>query len=121
MQLSDGERELTAEENEAFFAHCEYVLHVNCLDKKTEKLRETQGLSELLMFVFWSIPVFSTMVFIFRVRILGNVHVNDCFVAVIYILCVIFGFIFCYRYKISAENRIRMVLSIYEAYKEEKT
>ena len=120
LQLSDGERELTAEENEAFFAHCEYV-HVNCLDKKTEKLRETQGLSELLMFVFWSIPVFSTMVFIFRVRILGNVNVNDCFVAVIYILCVIFGFIFCYRYKISAENRIRMVLSIYEAYKEEKT
>lgn len=105
---------ISNDEISTFFAHCIYYLHVNRKDEKTEKLRETQGLSELFACVFWSVPVFSSIVCIFQVVILRNRDINFICILTTYVVSFWLGIIFYYRYKMSCRNRIRMVLSIYD-------
>lgn len=98
---------------EAFFIHCVYYLHVKNLDKKTEKHRETAGLSEVLTCVFGITPILSMLIFILR----PNIAIyNDIKVAfLIYIVCWVLAIMFYERYKMASQNRIRMTLGIYDA------
>lgn len=120
LKLSESNLELTQEQCSAFFAYCIYYLHVKGLDKKTEKLRETQGLSELFSCVFYSAPLVSILIFAFQRLFSCDVNLVKQFVVATYIFCVLMGLIFYKRYKISCRNRIRMVLSIYDACIESK-
>lgn len=112
--LGTKESVINKDEILTFFAHCIYYLHVNHKDEKTEKLRETQGLSELFACVFWSVPAFSLIICIFQIVILQNMDINFVCLLTTYVVSILLGVIFYYRYKISCHNRIRMVLSIYD-------
>ena len=94
-----------------YFAYCVYYLHVHGQDKKTEKLRETQGLSEILTLVFVLIPFASVLFYI-----LGDViYVNVKLIFVFYLMCVGCFYAFLKRSKRATENRIKMVLAVYDA------
>ena len=101
----------SVEQCTTFFAYCVYYLHVRNQDKKTEKMRETQDLAELLTLVFALIPITSIIIYLF----LGTSCLNPKPTFAIYILCVIFACAFLNRSKRAMENRIRMVLAIYDA------
>lgn len=95
----------------AFFGHCIYYIHVRDKDRKTEKLREVKGLSELFAFVFFLIPTISFFIYIFTNK-LCSVNGTTMF---FYTLFLIFGCIFFMRAQRALENRIKMVLAVYNA------
>lgn len=115
LKLPESNLQLTTEQCSAFFTYCIYYLHVKGLDKKTEKLRETQGLSELFSCVFYLAPLVSIMIFAFQRLFSYDVNLVMQFVVSTCIFCFLMGLIFYKRYKIACRNRIRMVLSIYDA------
>lgn len=94
-----------------FFTHCVYYLHAHGQDKKTEKLRETEGLSELLTLVFAFIPVSSIIIHI----LLGTTYLALKPTLLIYMLFAIFFCAFLKRSIRAIENRIKMVLAVYDA------
>lgn len=115
LQLDDKKSDLTEDQCTAFFAYCIYYLYVRNLDQKPEKLRETQGLSELFACIFWITPVISISLFIVQ-KIFFNATINNLWILIfVYCICLLLGKIFYDRYKISCLNRIRLVLSIYDA------
>lgn len=118
LKLNGKEQKLSEEETSAFFAHCVYKLHIKGLDNKTEKLRETQGLSELFACVFWFMPLISIYIFLLQWLVCHNMSFDLRYTIITYLACIILGFIFYFRYKVSGRNRIRMILSIYDAYTE---
>ena len=101
----------TSDQCSTYFAYCIYYLHVHGQDKKTEKLRETQGLSELLTLVFAAIPITS-----FIIQILSDTNslsVNQ--TISLYTLFGWFTFVLFRRSKRAMENRLKMVLAVYDA------
>ncbi|MFR5004102.1 MAG: hypothetical protein ACLUCZ_17055 [Thomasclavelia ramosa] len=115
LERPEGSAHFTPDKCEAFYAHCVYYLHVKELDKKTEKLRETQGLSKLLSCMFFTIPIISISIYVFQLLILRMVNLNLLAVIITYLVCFAFGYIFYCRYNITCKNRMRLVLSIYDA------
>jgi len=107
----DLNEDFTAEQCSTYFAYCIYYLHVHGQDKKTEKLRETRGLSELLTLVFVSIPVSSIIIYIFSETSCLSVKP----ILLIYVLFGVFAYAFLKRYNRAMENRIKMVLAVYDA------
>ena len=110
LQLSDEQRIYTKEICSAFFAHCVYYLHIKGADRKVEKLRETQGLSELLTCVF--AIGFCENFIITIVRLYNHCDIEHMLIIVSVSAC--FTLFFYARYIISGKNRIKMVLSIYD-------
>ena len=115
-ELSNDEK-FTKMQSEAFFHYCLYYLQVNGMDRKPEKLFETQGLSELLVCVFGATPLTSVLLYVIEARCFCEIGMDLHLVAVLYVLCFLLAFAFYYRYKISCINRIKMILSIYDARK----
>lgn len=108
----DGlDKNFSDEQCSTFFAYCVYYLHVRGQDKKNEKLREAKGLSELLTLVFVSIPVLSIIIY----HLSGAASLIDKFVLSCYFVFIIFSCAFFRRSKRATENRIRIVLAIYDA------
>ena len=104
--------------NNYFFTYCMYQVQIRGLNKKTEKLRDIEGLAKsfcvssiILFFVLlgvgitsWNTNYLSTVVFFVE--------------AVSLIMGSIF---FCFYRKKALENRIRLTLSLYDAiYEKEK-
>ena len=120
LNIKETKTNLDREEASAFFAYCVYYLYVERRDEKPEKLRETQGLSELFSCVFWTAPLFCAIISIIRVIIWHDMNFNIFCIFGTCVISIILGTVFYYRYKISFRNRIRMVLSIYDACTEER-
>lgn len=85
------DEQLNEEYNAAFFAYCVYYLYVNNLDKKAEKLRETQGLSVLLACAFLTIPLAGTWIIILQPQPLYNWNMDLRFTMMI------FFYVFCWE------------------------
>lgn len=119
LNIREKRETLNVEETSAFFAYCVYYLHVRQKDAKTEKIRETQGLSELFTCVFWTVPVLCIIILFVQLFVYSDMNFNMPCIVVSCVISLILGFLFYYRYKISCCNRIRMVLSIYDACTEE--
>ncbi len=109
------DKQLNEEYNAAFFAYCVYYLHVNNLDKKAEKLRETEGLSTALSCAFFAIPLTGTLILILQTNPMYNWNMDLRFTMLIFLLCLLLGIAFYERYKMVCKNRIRIVLSTYNA------
>lgn len=107
----DSKTDFKEDECSGFYAHCVYYLHVHHQDMKTEKLRETQGLSELLTIVFAAIPI--TSIILYACYGIENIKLIQ--TVVLYLLCIVFAFTFFNRAKRALENRIKMVLAVYDA------
>ena len=105
------DQDFTPDQCAAYFAYCIYYLHVRGVDKKTEKLRETQGLSELMTLVFALIPILSLIIHL----VLNTYEKIDKYILVAYGLCVICVAAFSVRATRAMENRIRMALAVYDA------
>lgn len=103
-----------AEDCKAFFAHCVYYLHINKLDSKIERMRETQALSKLLAGVFCVVPVISFAIAITEYKP-GNISYNWLLTVSEWAICWMFSIGFYFRYKMATKNRIAMTLSLYEA------
>ena len=109
-----GDTNLDAEKCEAFFSYCVYYLQIKGFNKKTEKLYETQGLSELLTCTFFAVPLSSICILFIQKFIFNMGNLSFDFVKNIYIVSILLGIIFYCRYKLAGRNRIRMILSIYD-------
>ena len=107
----DLDIDFTADECSTYFAYCIYYLHVHDKDKKAEKLRETEGLSELLTLVFALIPVTSIIIYIFS----GANCLYMIPTVLFYVLFAVCACAFFSRTKRAMENRIKMVLAVYDA------
>lgn len=108
-------KKLNSDETTTFFAYCIYYLNINGLDAKTEKIRETQSLSSLLACAFGLAIICSMIIFAFGPEVQSEVYsFRKTFgtYLVYMLLCIIFWL----RYILSGTNRIRMVLSIYDAH-----
>lgn len=116
LKKSEEDKEWTKEQCSAFFPHCVYTLHIKGLDKKVEKLRETQGLSQLLTCVFGT--GFCGTYIILLIQCMRNTHIEFANIIIMNLVCGLLTLVFYGRYKISGKNRIRMVLSVYDAYVE---
>lgn len=86
------------------------LFHIKGADRKVEKLRETQGLSELLTCVF--AIGFCENFIITIVRLYNHCDIGHMLIMVSVSAC--FTLVFYARYIISGKNRIKMVLSIYD-------
>lgn len=105
------DKDFTADQCSTYFAYCIYYLHVRDQDKKIEKLRETQGLSELLTLVFASIPVSSIIIYVFS-------GTNCLYIIPTVLICILFAVFACAffrRTERAMENRIKMVLAVHDA------
>ena len=103
----------TPEQCNAFFVYCVYYLHIKGYDKKTEKLREVAGLSKLLSCAFTASLVINVGVWM-EERINSHVEkTNLVFVVFVGVISIAMAVAFWVRYKLTTENRIKMVLSIY--------
>lgn len=94
-----------------YFAHCVYYIQVRNQDKKTERLREVQGLSMLLSCVFALIPLISLAI----AAITHTVCDNACVKLWIHPIFLIFAVVFGFKYNRDMHNRVRMVLAAYDA------
>ncbi len=97
-----------------FFAHCIYYLHINKLDGKIERMRETQALSKLLVGVFFVVPVISFIIAIVESKP-DNISNEWLLTVSEWVICWVLSIGFYFRYKLATKNRIAMTLSIYEA------
>lgn len=111
--------ELTASESVVFFVHCVYYLHIKGCDHKTERLRETQSLSSLLACGFMIAIIGSVLIYewLDLETSCEAVYLRRIFIT--YFACLVLCVAFWIRYIISGTNRIRMVLSIYDALTDE--
>lgn len=106
--------------SKTFFAHCIYYLHINKLDGKTERMRETQALSKLLVGVFFIVPVISIIIAIIGYKP-DSVNYNWLLTVTEWAICLVLSIGFYFRYKMATKNRIAMTLSLYEASFEDAT
>lgn len=97
-----------------FYAHCIYYLHINKLDGKTERMRETQALSKLLVGVFFLVPVISFIIAIIEYKT-DNMNYNWLLTVSEWAICLVLSIGFYFRYKMATKNRIIMTLSLYDA------
>lgn len=93
-----------------FFAHCVCYIQIRNQDKKTERLREVQGLSMLLSCVFALIPLISLVI----AAITNTICDNACAKLWIYPISLIFAVVFGFKYNKDMHNRVRMVLAVYD-------
>lgn len=107
-------KKLSSRQCATFYAHCEYYLYIRELDKKAEKMRETQGLSENFTCVFMIAPIVSICIYIINLVCFELESIKLWRVLSIYMLYLLLAFLFYYRYKVVSKNRIRMILSIYD-------
>ncbi len=101
------------EESVAFFYHCVYYLHIKNIDKKAQKLDETKSLSAQFICTCIFAPTMSLFLGIFHLVKLSLISLY------LYAACILGTCIFAFRYNIACKNRIKIVLSIYEAYNED--
>ena len=111
VQKLELQEEFTTDQCSTYFAYCIYYLHVRDRDKKTEKLRETQGLSELLTLVFVLIPISSIIMYTFS----GTKCLYIKPTVLIYTIFAVFACAFFRRARRAMENRLKMVLAVYDA------
>lgn len=112
-----------------FFAYCVYYIQVRDKNKKTEKLRDIEGLSMSLSLVFsilWMASIISLLL-ILREQLCRSVIMvwlkkdavcrnGQVILAIISsIICAILSVAFDYRAERTLKNRIRMTLALYEA------
>ena len=113
LKKSLEDTDLTKEQSAAFFSHCVYYLHIRGLDKKVEKMRETQGLSQLLTCVFGA--GFCGTYFNLFIKYIKAERIEISNIVIMNFVFALLTLLFYFRYKISGKNRIRMVLSVYDA------
>lgn len=108
-----------------FFAHCVYYIQVKNQNKKTEKLRDIEGLSASLSLIFLGLTIFSFI----------TIFINSCQIVLeeqsrckeilwsitICFICAIYSVLMDCRTEKSMNNRIRMTLSIYDIEKRQET
>lgn len=118
--IKKQEQELTDKQWVAFLAYCTYYLQIKKLDKKTERMYETEGLTALLACTFFGTPVLNILIIIiqeifFEMDIDFQVLIVKMGVGIV--LYTVIGILLCYRYSILNRNRIKMIFSIYTANK----
>lgn len=96
-----------------FYTYCEYYIHIKKLNKKTEKLRDIEGLSQELSLLFLILTLFSAVLALTRIF---------CFdiykIAFLIVLALLYGFlsiVMDLRTERSIKNRIRMTFALYDA------
>lgn len=96
-----------------FYTYCEYYIHIKKLNKKTEKLRDIEGLSQELSLLFLILTLFST------VLALTSIFCFDIYkTAFLFVLTLLYGFlsiVMDLRTERSIKNRIRMTFALYDA------
>lgn len=98
-----------------FFAYCTYYIQVHEQNKKTEKLRDIEGLSMSFSLVFLILTVASFIALILSKLFYVNGIVLEC---VSFFVYATLSIIFDYRAEKALKNRIRMTLAVYEAEKD---
>ena len=89
-----------------------YYLHIKNIDKKAQKLDETKSLSAQFICTCIFAPMVSLFLAVFHLVKLSSISLY------LYAACIFGTCIFDCRYNITCKNRIKIVLSIYEAYNE---
>lgn len=98
-----------------FFAYCVYYIQIKNQNRKTEKLRDIEGLSKELSLVFLFLTFFAIIAFFIT---LFQFNGDKWYLAIIYsILCAYLSIIMDFRTEKSIKNRIRMTLAIYDVEK----
>lgn len=98
-----------------FFTHCVYYIQIKNQNRKTEKLRDVEGLSEALSLAFLILSIFSIVTIL--INILFNRQNNAEGIIWSIAICVIsavFSVLMDCRTEKSINNRIRMTLAIYD-------
>lgn len=116
--IKKQEQELTDKQWIAFFAYCTYYLQIKKLDKKTERMYETEGLTALLACSFLVTAVLNILIVIIQQMFFEtdiDLQVLIAKIGVGIILYIIIGIMLFYRYNILNKNRIKMIFSIYTA------
>lgn len=116
LNIKKSERSLTDKQWSAFFAHCIYYLQIKNLDKKTEKLYETEGLSGLLACTFFSAALSNVVIIGIQKSFFYNMVDLKIIITQIVlgiIIYTILGIILYFRYIFVNRSRIKMVFSIY--------
>jgi uncharacterized membrane protein (DUF106 family) len=112
-------KRFTEEQCLTFFAYCIYFLYVRELVRKTEKIREAQALLELCVCEFAIIPLANIFILLIQVLFFDTVSCPDWkWMIFISVMCYLLSYIFYDRYKCLSQNRILIVLGIYDACKD---
>lgn len=112
--IKKQEQELTDKQWIAFFAYCTYYLQIKKLDKKTERMYETEGLTALLACTFLVTAVLNILIVIIQQMFFEtdiDLQVLIAKIGVGIILYIIIGIMLFYRYNILNKNRIKMIFS----------
>ena len=108
-----------------FFAHCAYYIQVKNLNRKTEKLRDIEGLSASLSFVFLGLAIFSFLTILINAYQIiinqQNRYEEIVWSIIISFIGIIFSVLMDCRTEKSINNRIRMTLAIYDVEKRQET
>lgn len=111
----NNNKEVGKEQCSAFFAHCVYYLQLKKIDGKCERLRETQALSELLSGVFATAVILDIFIVVLFVGNILTEAERGVYVAICAIVWLTMCIGFYKRYKMAVKNRIRIVISLYDA------
>lgn len=106
---------------EYFFAYCSYVLQINGLAQKCEKMRALKGLSCLWMTAFTALSLANLIKLI--VMLLGLITGNEFEGLITFGFCVLFAVLAVnsfFRMKENIIKWIRMVLAVYDAYTDQE-
>ena len=108
----------TEEQCNYFFAYCVYYIQVREHHKKTEKMRELHGISNMLSTCFAILPIIGVVIHLINAYFIDFEFVeNISFTQIIIFICVFIflATVFWFRMKKNILYRIRMVLGIFEA------
>lgn len=107
-----------------FFAHCVYYIQVKNQNRKTEKLRDIEGLSASLSFVFLGLSIFSFITILINgYQIIFNQqnrYEEIIWSIIIFFIGIFFSVLMDCRTEKSINNRIRMTLAIYDVEKRQE-
>lgn len=123
---TDFENELLSSPDFAsyFFAYCVYYIQIKSQNRKTEKLRDIEGLSEALSLIFLTLTFLSaiaTIISYYSYAANSQADPIRCIASVI--ICAIYGFfsiLMDCRTEKAIKNRIRMTLAIYDVEKRQE-
>lgn len=107
-----------------FFAYCVYYIQIKSQNRKTEKLRDIEGLSEALSLIFLTLTFLSaiaTIISYYSYAANSQADPIRCIASVI--ICAIYGFfsiLMDCRTEKAIKNRIRMTLAIYDVEKRQE-